>query len=413
MKSYLLVFLCAILGSCVTSRKLSNSNIAYSYKEQVTNMHPQFLIYHSSDSLSEFHFKLNNKDIKLIKNKFKIAINIEQYNSYEESILIDSSSFVISDSMPAISDLVGNYKFPCKANTRGVLKITTRDLYGNKKSTSFIDFDKTNKSSRQFYLPLNAETKTPLFQHIISDCTAVEVKSRNKETELLVKYYNPNFSLPVPPFSVYSEIQTDYEPNDLLYTQNNNGIFSLDVKNTGFYFITVDADSKEGLTLFNFGDDFPEITDIRDAIEPLRFITSKKEFNELSHQNPDTLRMQFEQFWLKNNSDPDKVRNLIRHYYHRLELANTHFSSFKPGWKTDRGMIYLIFGPPNVVYRNSKSESWVYGEENNYMSINFVFNKSRNPISDNHYVLNRSSIYKIHWYRAVDSWRQGKVYFNN
>jgi GWxTD domain-containing protein len=146
-------------------------------------------------------------------------------------------------------------------------------------------------------------------------------------------------------------------------------------------------------------------------VEPLRYITSKKEYQALLDDSD--LKGALDQFWLENATNPERAKELIKHFYNRIEYANIYFSSFDEGWKTDRGMTYLIFGPPNVIYKNSNSESWVYGEDNNYMSVNFVFSKVINPFSDNDYRLNRSSVYKSHWYRAVDSWRQGRVFLNN
>ena len=145
-------------------------------------------------------------------------------------------------------------------------------------------------------------------------------------------------------------------------------------------------------------------------VEPLRFITSKKEYNSLKES--DNTKEALDEFWLDNTVNAERAKELIKHYYSRVEGANRYFSSYTAGWQTDRGMIYLIFGPPNIIYRSSGAESWIYGEENNFMSLNFNFVKVKNPFSENDYMLNRSPVYKSNWYRAVDSWRQGRVYTN-
>ncbi|MPN51542.1 hypothetical protein SDC9_199190 [bioreactor metagenome] len=86
--------------------------------------------------------------------------------------------------------------------------------------------------------------------------------------------------------------------------------------------------------------------------------------------------------------------------------ANRLFTSYTEGWQTDRGMIYIVFGPPNIVYRSDDTESWIYGEENNFFSITFTFNKVKNIFCDNDYILQRAPVYKDNWFRAVDIWRQ-------
>jgi GWxTD domain-containing protein len=63
----------------------------------------------------------------------------------------------------------------------------------------------------------------------------------------------------------------------------------------------------------------------------------------------DEEREQFiEQFWLRRDPDPDTSENEFREeHWRRIAYANEHFTSGIPGWKTDRGRIYIVFGPPD------------------------------------------------------------------
>jgi len=55
-----------------------------------------------------------------------------------------------------------------------------------------------------------------------------------------------------------------------------------------------------------------------------------------------------EQFWLRRNPDPDSPENEFREeHYRRIAYANEHFAAGKPGWKTDRGQIYIEYGKPD------------------------------------------------------------------
>ena len=55
-----------------------------------------------------------------------------------------------------------------------------------------------------------------------------------------------------------------------------------------------------------------------------------------------------EQFWRSRDEDPVTASNEFRdEHYRRLAYANENFGAGKPGWKTDRGMIYIKFGPPD------------------------------------------------------------------
>jgi GWxTD domain-containing protein len=55
-----------------------------------------------------------------------------------------------------------------------------------------------------------------------------------------------------------------------------------------------------------------------------------------------------EQFWLRRNPNPDSPENEFREeHYRRIAYANEHFAAGKPGWKTDRGHIYIAYGKPD------------------------------------------------------------------
>jgi GWxTD domain-containing protein len=57
-----------------------------------------------------------------------------------------------------------------------------------------------------------------------------------------------------------------------------------------------------------------------------------------------------EQFWLRRNPDPDSPENAFREeHYRRIAYANEHFAAGRPGWRTDRGRIYIIWGPPDSI----------------------------------------------------------------
>ena len=57
-----------------------------------------------------------------------------------------------------------------------------------------------------------------------------------------------------------------------------------------------------------------------------------------------------ENFWQRRNPNPDSPENEFRdEHYRRIQYANDHFAAGKPGWKTDRGHIYIAWGPPDSI----------------------------------------------------------------
>jgi GWxTD domain-containing protein len=76
--------------------------------------------------------------------------------------------------------------------------------------------------------------------------------------------------------------------------------------------------------------------------------TERKAFMQLSNNEE---RDQFiEAFWQRRNPNPDSEDNEFKdEHYRRIEYANEHFPAGKPGWMTDRGRIYIVYGPPDEI----------------------------------------------------------------
>ena len=180
------------------------------------------------------------------------------------------------------------------------------------------------------------------------------------------------------------------------------------IKDKGLYHFHALENNSAGPTLYNFQEHFPKVQSPENMIGPMRYISTKKEYALLTES--ENKKLAVDKHWINVAESNERARTLIRAYYTRVENANNYFTSYLEGWKTDRGLIYIIYGTPNVVYKNKDYENWIYGEENNMMSISFVFHKVENPVSNNDFSLSRSPVFKSSWFRAVDSWRNGRVY---
>jgi GWxTD domain-containing protein len=74
----------------------------------------------------------------------------------------------------------------------------------------------------------------------------------------------------------------------------------------------------------------------------------RKAFMSLS--NDEEREAFIENFWQRRNPNPDSPENEFREeHYRRIQYANDHFAAGKPGWKTDRGHIYIAFGPADSI----------------------------------------------------------------
>ena len=85
--------------------------------------------------------------------------------------------------------------------------------------------------------------------------------------------------------------------------------------------------------------------------EDVRWIITDEELAAFKSLSNDEERDQFiESFWLRRNPNPDSPENEYREeHYARIAYANEHFAAGKPGWRTDRGHIYIAYGKPDSI----------------------------------------------------------------
>jgi GWxTD domain-containing protein len=85
--------------------------------------------------------------------------------------------------------------------------------------------------------------------------------------------------------------------------------------------------------------------------EDVFYIITDEEKTSFKRLNTDEEREQFiEQFWLRRDPTPDTQENEYKEeHYRRIAYSNERFASGIPGWKTDRGRIYITFGPPDEI----------------------------------------------------------------
>ncbi len=85
--------------------------------------------------------------------------------------------------------------------------------------------------------------------------------------------------------------------------------------------------------------------------QDVRWIITDQELQAFRSMSNDEERDQFiEAFWQRRNPNPDSPDNEFREqHYQRIAYANEHFAAGKPGWRTDRGHIYIAYGKPDSI----------------------------------------------------------------
>ena len=172
---------------------------------------------------------------------------------------------------------------------------------------------------------------------------------------------------------------------------------------TGLYLIQKDTASTEGFA-FRVEEDYPRLAKIESLADPLIYVCTKQEFDRIKLAKGD--KKAFDRVILSITGDTERAKNFMRNYFRRVELANEFFTSYKEGWKTDRGMIYIIFGLPDQVFRFTDREVWTY--KNNTYKITFDFVKSSTLFDPENFVLVRDKKFQETWYEVIDLWRNAR-----
>lgn len=274
-----------------------------------------------------------------------------------------------------------------------VAKIT---VTGKGKPNVFLFYKQLPKNQTQYLVANNRPVLKPYTQvnRLIS------LSGLNNEAAW-VSYYTDIFPAAAPPFSTALSKVSKTIKADSLYTINPTAPLSFSKK--GLYLVQRDTSVAEGLA-FRIEDDYPKLGRLETLAGPLLYICTKQENEKLRLAGND--KKKFDQVILSITGNAERARNFMRSYFKRVELANQYFTSYKEGWKTDRGMIYIIFGLPEEVYLFDDREVWEY--KNDQTKIRFQFAKSPSLFDPDNYVLIRDKKFNTPWLDMVDLWRKAR-----
>ncbi len=413
----------ALLFSACTSSAPMNKrdNFSYLYGKGGGQMQLQARVHHTSPERSRVYYKLSTKDL-LYKSDGTggpfhavVRISYESYDAFGSKNLLDSASTIIDDeSLDPGEDkeLIGSMDLSRKEHRSFVLKVMARDLNRDQQSTVFLRVDKDGVGSSQYFMPEDTAKGLPLFtDHFKGGAVRVRCETCTGMT-LYGDHFPAHTTLPTPVFTTSgnSSSNTSKPDSSFRVSVNEDGVFTLDLQRPGMYRVRTDTTREAGYVLHSVVEAYPLVTSTDDLLKPLRYITSNQEYDRISKAT--NVRQSIERFWIDAAGDRERGREAIRIYYGRVENANRHFTADVEGWKTDRGLVHIIFGTPTSIYKNDLNETWIYGEENNLMSLTFTFTRRNGALNENDLVLQRDPMLKGAWYRNVESWRNGRVYQN-
>jgi GWxTD domain-containing protein len=420
------LFCCLLTGlaaGCGSLKKTTTEDapaeMASLYNPSKLSLHPDFSIFHENDNYSilyiraypsELRFNQTNENFEyraMLRVKYEL-IQLEA-NSEDASTFIDSASVVYKlrerdEKSPAF---FASLTIPVRQGLRYILKVETTDLNRGSIGLEYLYVDKSDPNGAQNYKVVSTYSGYPKFMRFFLTGEQFNVRYRDPVDSIYVDHFTPVNELPRPPVTATADYTMNYKPDTSLVFPMIDTV-SYNLRQEGMYLVKVEKDLDVGLTLFNFGGSFPEVNSPNELMEPLFYLATLAEYRDLRIKS--NRKLAVDDFWLKMGTNVEKSRELIRIYYNRVVYSNLYFTTNKEGWKSDQGMIFILFGPPNRIQMTGSGESWYYYAKRKSKVVEFKFLREHDSFSDQNMIWQKTPESQTYRNEAIRSWRSGKVY---
>lgn len=253
-------------------------------------------------------------------------------------------------------------------------------------------------------ITMREDEDIPVFKNYIEQNEPFRIVSLYKEVASgYIYFYSHNFIPNPPPMAVRGSEAPQNLSIDSLFSISLNEPVSFD--QTGLYFVQTDTTSLSGISFRICDKYYPRFVTAEELIEPLRYISTSEEMEQI--EDREDKKEALDRYWMKVTRSQEKAKMVIRDYYRQVSEANRLFTTYKEGWKTGQGMVFVLYGVPDQVFREDEREVWVYNADRNLVDLSFSFVKVKNIYTDKHYNLVPDEDYKKFWFRNIDLWRKG------
>ena len=416
------------MASCTTvqTEPFDPDDMSYLYNPLKNSVHPRYRVFNDNDETSTLSIKLFSNDLYFSEANEEgvpiasLVVFYRLYNLSQGRVAIDTSLTRLRIRKDKNRrEYTYNFNLNAPFGSKYEIELLLRDAIRNKSIQAHIPFDKSEAVNKHSFKLRGHFNNYDVFTEVLKDGEYINILYPAGEPDsIYLNFYEPFERVPAPPSMLIPEPELDLEPTRRIPLPYSEKLpVTLNLK--GVYNFSLDSTSIKGLTLFNFGKSYPGINEPEFMIGPLIYLSNENEISEmLSSENR---KIALDNFWLEITGNVERSRELVRIFYNRVQYANYFFSSYKEGWRTDRGMIYIIYGPPDKVYKTTDGERWGYRKpeiisgwgirymvKDEYLFFNFA--KRENPFSDNDYTLIRSESVTTYWEQAVRSWKKGIVF---
>lgn len=413
--SYSLIILASILlQGCSSASSVSTINMAPHYNPSAQLLKPLYHFAHLNHQTSSITVTIPTYDLlyrrdankAVFTSRFQLEIAISESPegrriSHVEQSFTDS---LWTDEQKNISRTL---HFALSTGNIYWLHIKFTDQNSRSTRETVLPLDKSSRFSPAFFtLRVPAEDQILPYPFVSEVNQEIEIMhSEPGPLSLKISHYQAHENFPPAPY-VITPLQENTPPFlDSTFTVTlRNGKAFITFPTEGIYRISDMNNPLSGFHIMIFNQSQHETISGDLLIYPLRYLSTADEFrNMVALAYPE---LAAERFWTHITGNPDRATAVMQRYNARVIEANQFFIADKPGWLTDRGLIYIIFGPPDRAFVRNDRENWYYNEKLNTPPTEFVFMKTLTPLGIVHYSLVRNSSYRSIWNNAVDRWRR-------
>ena len=419
----ILLIVLTLMGGCTTTQPVTTQTetnpLASLYNPSRLSLHPEYSIYHENDDFSslfvraypsELLFNQANENSEyraLFSLKYRLIMLDEPG---EEDVIVDSSSvtykLLAQDENKAA--FFASLSIPIPSGGRYLLRLQSTDLNRGSIGLEYIYVDKTNVFNGQNFKIISQQSGFPKFMRFFKPGEQFSVQYRDPSVDsLYVDYFSFSSELPRPPITASGDYTLNLTPDTSFSVPLADTAF-YGLRRGGMYFVRVNRDNEHGLSLFNFGESFPDVKTPGELMEPLFYLTTMAEYRDLRMES--NRKLAVDNFWLNVGNSVERSRELIRIYYNRVIYSNLYFTANKEGWKTDQGMIFILFGPPSRIRMTGNGESWYYFVRRRSNPVEFRFKRQPDAFANQNLVWEKTTDSQMFWNEAVKTWRNGKVF---
>jgi GWxTD domain-containing protein len=417
----------SVTHSCkITQQTTDTKDLSYLYNPTKSPFNPLYNVINKSDKSSVLSVKFFPNDLFFSEANpqgiptAQMIINVKLFNISQGRVLADTAIYNINIvKEEGRAEYIYNIPLRVEKDLEYITEIKIIDRLRLHVIQTFKYFNTLSYFNMYNFRAQGHFDKNELFSPVLKINEYINlVYSGATPDSLFISYYKPFRETPDPPSMLLPEKELDYEPEKVGAIPYSDSIPMM-FPREGIYLCSVGREIREGYTFLNLGTTYPAMTTPEVMIEPIAYLASQDEVAAIrSSLKP---KISLDDFWIKCGGNVDKARELIRIYYTRVLFSNYYFTSYKEGWRSERGMIYIIYGPPDKVYKTAEGENWGYRKpvvksswggrysvSEDYLFFNFK--KRENIFSENDYYLSRSENPVTYWDQAISSWRKGIVF---